>query len=139
MSVIVTDAGFRADDWRGEFVALADIGQRPCGVALGVDLPCGAEAQEVLPHFPRIALIRIRLPDFAATCAFELAERLRLLGYGRRLRAWGNVLAHHYTLARRAGFDEVEISAALAMRQPEEHWKFRGNWRHAQFHSRMPA
>ena len=139
MSVIITDAGFRADDWRGGFVAPADIDARPWAVALGVDLVCDAEPVAVVPHFPRIGLIRIRLPDFAACCGFELAERLRASGYARRLRAWGNVLAHQYTLARRAGFDEVEISAELALRQPEEHWRFCGNWRHDRFGSRMRA
>ena len=136
MSVIVNDAGFCSDDWRGGFVELRDLVNRPWGVALGLDLHCAADPAPVVAHFPRIGLIRIRLPDFAARCGFELAQRIRSLGYRRRLRAWGNVLAHQYTLVRRAGFDEVEISAALALRQPEEHWRFLGNWRHDRFGSR---
>ena len=31
-------------------------------------------------------------------------------------------------LARRSGFDEVEIDRILAQRQPEEQWLFRANW-----------
>ena len=139
MSILVTDAGFSGDDWTGGFVPLAELWRRPCAVGIGVDVDCDAAADALIRWFPSIALLRVRFPHFAALHGFELAHRLRALGYIGRLRAWGNVLALHYTLARRAGFDEVEISAELALRQPEEHWKFRGNWRHGTYLSRMPA
>ena len=45
-----------------------------------------------------------------------------------RLRARGHVLADQYAMARRAGFDEVEIDAALAARQPEAQWLARAGW-----------
>lgn len=139
MSVLVTDTGFHPDDWTGGFVAAPELCRRPCAVGLGVDLAPDADPEPLVPHFPAIALLRIRLPHFAAAEGFALAHRLRGLGFAGRLRAQGHVLAHQYTLARRAGFDEVEISAGLALRQPEEHWKFRGNWRHSAFRSQMRA
>jgi uncharacterized protein (DUF934 family) len=139
MSVLVTDAGFQPDDWRGGFVPASALRHRPCAVGLGVDLAADADPTRLVRHFPAIALLRIRLPHFAAQDGFELAHRLRALGYSGRLRAEGHVLADQYTLARRAGFDEVEISAGLALRQPEEHWKFRGNWRHDAYGSRLRA
>lgn len=137
MSILVTDAGFHPDDWTGGFVPAAALADRPWAVGLGVDLASDADPAPLVPRFPAIALIRIRLPHFAAQDGFALAQRLRGLGFAGRLRAEGHVLADQYTLARRAGFDEVEISAALALRQPEEHWRFRGNWRHDAFGSRM--
>ena len=57
-----------------------------------------------------------------------LARRLRQMGYQGRLRARGHVIADQYAMARRSGFDEVEIDADLAARQPADQWKFRANW-----------
>ena len=139
MSVLVTDTGFRRDDWTGRFMPAAEVARHACAVGLSVDVDGTAAAAALARHFPAIALIRIRLRHFADTEGFALAQRLRALGFAGRLRAQGHMLADHYTLARRAGFDEVEITADMALRQPQEHWKFRGNWRHRVFGSRMPA
>lgn len=139
MSVIVTDTGFHPDDWTGGFVAAADLARHPWAVGLGVDCDATTDATTLARRFSAIALIRVRLRHFADTAGFALAQRLRALGFAGRLRAQGHVLADQYTLARRAGFDEVEISADLALRQPAEHWRFRGNWRHTRFHSRLPS
>ena len=138
MSVLVTDTGFHTDDWRGGFLAAADLERVPWAVGLGVDACGDTPPERLAPFFAAIALIRIHLRHFADTAGFALAQRLRALGYSGRLRAHGHVLADQYTLARRAGFDEVEISADLALRQPAEHWRFRGNWRHGSYGSRMP-
>ena len=139
MSILVTDTGFHPDDWTGGFRRPSEIMRHPCAVGLGLDLsPDSDRAEDIVPAFPNLGLIRIRFAHFAQTEGFALAEELRRLGYAGRLRAQGHVLADQYTLARRAGFDEVEISASLALRQPQEHWRFRGNWRHAAYHSRMP-
>jgi uncharacterized protein (DUF934 family) len=138
MSILVTDSGFHPDDWTGGFLRPDDLDRRPCAVGLGLDLdPERDRAGDIARYFPALGLIRIRLAHFAQAEGFALAEALRRAGYGGRLRAQGHVLADQYTLARRAGFDEVEISAGLALRQPEEHWRFRGNWRHAAYGSRM--
>ena len=51
----------------------------------------------------------------------------RALSLDLRLRACGHLLADHYAMATRSGFDEVEIDRALAQRQPEEQWLFRAD------------
>ena len=54
-----------------------------------------------------------------------------------RLRAAGHVIADQYAMARRAGFDEVEISPDLARRQPQEAWVFRADWRAYDYQNRL--
>ena len=82
----------------------------------------------IAPAFERIALIRVAFPSHMDGRGFSLARHLRLLGYRGRLRACGRILADQYAMARRSGFDEVEIDPVLAERQPEEQWLFRANW-----------
>jgi hypothetical protein len=40
-------------------------------------------------------------------------------------------------MARRSGFDEVEIDAALAARQPEPQWLARANWQSHNYQARL--
>jgi hypothetical protein len=40
-------------------------------------------------------------------------------------------------MARRAGFDEVEISEEMAARQPEAQWRARADWRAHDYQARM--
>ena len=58
-------------------------------------------------------------------------------GFSGRLRAAGHVIADQYAMARRAGFDEVEISPDLARRQPQEAWVFRTDWRAHDYQNRL--
>lgn len=74
-------------------------------------------------------MIRIDFPVFSDGRGFSLARQLRLLGYTGRLRAKGHVLADQYAMARRTGFDEIEIDQDLARRQPEAQWRERADWR----------
>ena len=62
---------------------------------------------------------------------------LRLKGYTGRLRAKGHVLADQYAMARRSGFDEVEIDHNLAARQPEDQWLARSNWQDNNYQARL--
>ena len=124
MSVIVTDEGFRPDDWRGPIAPLdALAGER------AVDLPSDASPDALGDRLAGLDLIRIAFPRAADGRGFTLARLLRLHGYRGRLRARGHVVADQYAMARRVGFDEVEIDAALAARQPEEQWLARADWR----------
>ena len=59
------------------------------------------------------------------------------MGYRGRLRAAGHVIADQYAMARRAGFDEVEISDDLAARQPEDQWRFRADWQDHDYQARL--
>lgn len=131
MHVIVTDAGFAADDFSGAFVGLDAAGGRGA-----VDLPSDTDPAR-LAELTQAAMIRIDFPSFADGRGFTLAALLRQAGYAGRLRARGHVLADQYAMARRAGFDEVEIDAALAARQPEEQWQARSDWRAHDYQARL--
>ncbi|MCF2870474.1 DUF934 domain-containing protein [Octadecabacter sp. G9-8] len=136
MSVIVTDTGFGADDWTTDFVALADMAANDCG-AVAIDLASDAEPDDLAGCLDRIAMIRVDFPSFADGRGFTIAAQLRRLGFGGRLRARGHVIADQYAMARRSGFDEVEIAQDLAARQPEPQWLARANWRDHDYQSRM--
>lgn len=125
-TVLVTDQGFSAEDPTVgsllPFEALWSGQDLPEG-ALAVDFPNDRDPADLVPWFDRLALVRIAFPAMADGRGFSLAARLRALGYRGRLRAAGPLIADQYTAARRSGFDEVEIPAALAERQPEDRWR----------------
>jgi uncharacterized protein (DUF934 family) len=79
----------------------------------------------------------VDFPSFADGRGFTIARILRLKGYTGRLRAKGHVLADQYAMARRSGFDEVEIDAELAARQPEDQWLARANWQDHDYQARL--
>ncbi|MFN4158689.1 MAG: DUF934 domain-containing protein [Gemmobacter sp.] len=135
MTVLVTDAGFGPEDWNEGFTALPDL--TPDTRAL--DLPNTADPEALAPHLPQFALIRIAFPAFSDGRGFTLARRLRMLGYQGRLRAHGHVIADQYAMARRVGFDEVEIADDLAARQPACQWQARADWRAHDHQSRLRA
>ncbi|MEJ6402416.1 DUF934 domain-containing protein [Yoonia sp. 2307UL14-13] len=134
MSIIVTDTGFAKDDWQGSFIAHTDAAANDCDYA--IDLPSDT-APEALAGITNAPMIRIDFPSFADGRGFTLASMLRKAGYKGRLRAKGHVLADQYAMARRSGFDEVEIDDALAQRQPEDQWLFRADWHAHNYHSRL--
>lgn len=140
MSVIVTDDGFApAPDTAFEGVeALADQARRGLALELPVDLDPAALA-EIADARERIALIRIPFASLSDGRGFTLARHLRLLGYAGRLRASGHVIADQYAMARRCGFDEVEIDNALAARQPEAQWLARADWRALDYQAKLGA
>jgi uncharacterized protein (DUF934 family) len=132
MNVIVTDAGFRPDDWTGGFAALSTAND-----VAALDVPSDADPTAILAHLCGLRMIRIDFPSFADGRGFTLARQIRLAGFTGRLRARGHVLSDQYAMARRAGFDEVEISAELAARQPEADWQFRADWRDHDYQARL--
>ncbi len=132
MSVIVTDAGFGADDWTLPISALEDARS-----GYGIDLASSVDPAELAGRLPDIALIRVDFPSSADGRGFSIARQLRLMGYRGRLRARGHVLADQYAMARRCGFDEVEIDDALAARQPVDQWMFRADWRAHDYQARL--
>ncbi len=137
MSVIVTDTGFAADDWQAGFVTAGELAKGVAVLRAGLDLQADTQAEDLAPLLPRAGLIRILFTAFNDGRGFTLARRLRRLGYGGRLRAHGHVLADQYAMARRSGFDEVEISADLAARQPADQWRFRADWRAHDYQARL--
>ncbi len=134
MSVIVTDAGFRPAN-EVQAVTLADLAAHQ-GV---LDLAHTDDPEAVAPYLANLTLIRVSFPAFNDGRAFTVARRLRMLGYRGELRATGPVIADQYAMARRVGFDAVEIPDELAARQPEDQWKFRADWRQHDYQSRLRA
>jgi len=47
------------------------------------------------------------------------------------------VITDQYAMARRAGFDEVEIDDSLATRQPEPDWIARADWQADDYQARL--
>ena len=133
MTVIVTDSGFAQDDFTGTFAPL-DEAQN----AVAIDLASDTQPAD-LDAALSAELIRIDFPSFADGRGFTLAAQLRRLGFQGRLRAFGHVIADQYAMARRSGFDEVEISDDLAARQPEAQWLRRANWQAHDYQARMRA
>ena len=134
MSVIVTDNGFAAEDFKGGFVPLKGGAANDCGY--GIDLASDT-TPEALAGLTNAPMIRIDFPSFADGRGFTLAQLLRRAGYMGRLRAKGHVIADQYAMARRSGFDEVEISDDLAARQPEDQWRARADWQNHHYQARM--
>jgi uncharacterized protein (DUF934 family) len=134
MTILVTDAGFTLPATE-TFVPLAEIASHTGALDLAnTDDPAALAA-----HFGNIGLIRIAFPAFNDGRGFTLARRLRVMGYTGRLRAHGHVIADQYTMARRAGFDEVEINDDLAARQPADQWQFRADWQENDYQARLRA
>ncbi len=131
MNVLVTDTGFTPDTWTTGFATLDDAH------APSLDITPGDDLERVAARLPTLQMIRITFADFADGRGFSIARRLRLLGYSGRLRAHGHVLADQYAMARRSGFDEVEIAADLAARQPQDQWLARADWRAHDYQSRL--
>ena len=133
-SVLVTDIGFGADDFSRQIVPLSE------GIAANVPAVDVASDDDIAPlarHLDSVRMIRIDFPSFADGRGFTLARQLRQMGYTGRLRARGHVLADQYAMARRAGFDEVEIDESLAARQPEDQWLARADWQAHDYQARL--
>ncbi|WP_111734135.1 DUF934 domain-containing protein [Roseovarius amoyensis] len=133
MSVIVTDTGFAPDDWQGGFTPLAEAGPEPTAL----DLPDDTDPLTLADRLANVAMIRVDFPVFSNGRGFSIARELRLMGYAGRLRARGHVISDQYAMARRSGFDEVEISDNLAARQPEQDWLFRAEWQNFDYQARL--
>ena len=135
MSVIVTDAGFAPGDDAAP-VPLADLaanGPLPAAILVGP----GDDPARLGGRLAGVALIAVAFPAFSDGRGFTHARALRAMGYTGRLRARGHVIADQYAMARRSGFDEVEISDDLAARQPEAQWRARADWRAHDYQSRL--
>jgi uncharacterized protein (DUF934 family) len=136
MTVIVNDTGFAADTWTGAFVNIDDLAANDSG-AVAVDLASDADPDTLADVLDRIDMIRVDFPSFADGRGFTIAALLRRMGYSRHLRARGHVIADQYAIARRSGFDDVEINDDLAARQPQDQWLARADWRAHDYQARM--
>ncbi|MFZ1728281.1 MAG: DUF934 domain-containing protein [Albidovulum sp.] len=124
MSVIIRDDGFHADDYLGEAV---------------IDIAHDTKPEAIPADFTGVDLVRIGFPGFADGRGFTLARHVRAKGYDGRLRAKGPLIADQYAMARRSGFDEVEIPDELAARQPADQWIYRADWQQHDYQSRLKS
>ena len=131
MTIIVRDDGFHPEDW------LHGFGAPDSGATRALDLAPGSDPAPLAEGLAGVEIIRIAFPSFSDGRGFTLARRLRRMGFAGRLRAHGHVLADQYTMARRAGFDEVEITPELAARQPEADWLARAQWGRLDYRARL--
>ncbi|WP_221930652.1 DUF934 domain-containing protein [Paracoccus marinus] len=131
--VIARDDGFSAEDWHAPFDALADLTEAG---AAAVDVPSDADPAALAGRLDAARIIRVDFPSFSDGRGFTIARRLREMGYTGRLRARG-VIADQYAMARRSGFDEVEVAPQLAARQPEDQWLARAQWRANDYQARL--
>ena len=134
MTVIVNDAGFGVES-ELKIVSLAEIASHKGSV----DLAQTDDPEALRDYLPELTLIRVAFPAFSDGRAFTIARRLRMLGFSGTLRAYGPVIADQYAMIRRVGFDEVEIPDDLAVRQPQDQWQFRADWRAHDYQSRLRA
>ena len=132
MTILVTDTGFSADTWEQGYTLYGEASND----VIALDVPSDINPADIAIT-PSLQLIRIDYPSFADGRGFTIARMLRLAGYNGRLRARGHVIADQYAMARRTGFDEVEITQDLAARQPQEQWQFRADWKDNDYQARM--
>ncbi|MBO9450347.1 MULTISPECIES: DUF934 domain-containing protein [Roseobacteraceae] len=133
MNVIVSDEGFQPDDWTDGFVTLDDAAND----VVALDVASDTNPDELIDRLGAAKMVRVDFPSFADGRGFTIARTLRLKGFTGRLRAKGHVLADQYAMARRSGFDEVEIDQDLANRQPEDQWLARANWKDHDYQARL--
>jgi uncharacterized protein (DUF934 family) len=136
---LIREGRFAPDDWlRPEAGAVPPAGARlilpferleaeaealaAAGHALGAEITNDIDPDALKAWFGRVELISVLFPKSNDGRGFSIATRLRRLGFSGELRATGHVISDQYALARGCGFDTVEISDALAARQPEPHW-----------------
>lgn len=137
MSVVINDQGFASDDWDAGYTPLQDFPSDEPGRNLSLDLPSDTDPAQLSGKLEPVMMIRVDFPSFSDGRGFTIARALRRMGYDGRLRAAGHVIADQYAMARRCGFDEVEIPDDLAQRQPEEHWLRRADWTAHDYQTRM--
>ncbi len=123
MSVLVTDQGFSPVPAATE-TGVADLAHTDDPAALDL---------------AGLTLIRVHVPAFSDGRGFTIGRRLRMLGYTGELRAVGPIIADQYPMARRVGFDAVEIPDEMAARQPEAQWLNRANWQAHDYQARLKA
>lgn len=137
MTVVVTDQGFVPATWPDSAVPLEAFDADLSGEITGLDLPADTAPEALNGRLDGLTHIRITIAGFADGRGFTLARQLRRMGFRGHLRARGPLIADQYTMARRAGFDDVEIPRSLAERQSEAQWQFRADWRAPHYQARL--
>ena len=132
----MTDAGFAPDDFPGPIRPVAELGSVEEGD--GVEIGPADDPRALVGVLGQLSLIRVRFAAFNDGRGFSHARDLRALGYAGRLRCAG-IIPDQYAMARRVGFDEVEVGEEQARRQPERDWLARADWRAHDYQRRLRA
>ncbi len=132
----MTDRGFQNAAATEVFVDLETALATRDATQLNIDLPGEADVAELRPILSGTATIRIHFAGFSDGRGFSQARLLRLWGYCNSLRASG-LIADQYAMARRSGFDAVDVSPSLAARQPETQWLARADWQANDYQTRL--
>ncbi|WP_439124518.1 DUF934 domain-containing protein [Marivita sp.] len=127
MSIIVTDQGFESFEDPAQWIPSDHT----------INLPSDTDPARLSDLLHGMELVRVDFPSFADGRGFTLARLIRQNGFQGHLRAKGHVIADQYAMARRSGFDDVEIDDDLAARQPEDQWLARANWQAHDYQSRL--
>ena len=131
MTQLINDDGFVDDDWTEGFCT-----QLAANDCIALHLQSDAVPEDVNLN-TGLRIIRIDFPSSADGRGFSIARSLRLRGYTGRLRAHGALIADQYAMARRAGFDEVEVADEIAARQPQDQWLARADWKENDYQTRL--
>ena len=92
---------------------------------LAVDCPADHIPEAIVDAFERISVIRIPFAGTGDGRGFSIAKSLRERGYKGRLRASGKIISDQLRYAIECGFDEIEVDAEIAARQPAALWTFK--------------
>jgi ferredoxin/flavodoxin---NADP+ reductase len=103
-------------------VRLDELHQPDAADAKAVEVASEADVERLMARNSPVALVQIPFASSHDGVGYSLARRLRNLGFTGRIRARGDIISDQFRYALACGIDEVEISEALAARQPEEHW-----------------
>ncbi len=133
MTVIINDEGLSTSEQEITYER-ADTLNKETRV---LDISADQDLNALSDYLDTLTLIRIEFLSFSDGRGFSLARILRLMGFSGHLRAYGHVISDQYAMERRSGFDDVEVSKALATRQPEAEWLFRSNWSAHDYQTRL--
>lgn len=89
---------------------------------IGVEVTNTTKVADLTPHLDNLALVAIAFPSFSDGRGFSIAKSLRNAGFRGTLRAVGPLIADQFAYALACGFDEVELPAESAARQPIDIW-----------------
>lgn len=113
---LVTPEGFRPVPDNHDAVPTDSVNAQVLNLAADADI------ETLRDRLGGLKLIRIEFGSFQDGRGFSLARRLRNIGYQGHLRARGHVIPDQFRYVLDCGFDDVEISAEQASRQPEADW-----------------
>lgn len=118
MMQVIDKSGFVRDNWHDAVIPV--FAEYKTGSA--VFLPPDTAIDQVRPILSGLEIIVIAFPSSTDGRGFSLASLLRLEGYEGHLRAQGHILVDQFRAAMRVGFNDIQISAEQALRNPEHQW-----------------